>query len=73
MIRWLKYLWLAVNPFDPRLASIRELVREIAPNKASGQRKQNWVLNNAHSRFPESSRRDLSFLIERVVQMEESK
>lgn len=58
---------------DPRLGRVRELVAAAEGLTAKGQpvrgeRKRNQVLNQLVTEFPDSRRRDLSYLIERVLQ-----
>ena len=59
---------------DPRVEKVRELIRQADAlhasngNKVDGQRKRSWVLNNLITAFPDAKVKDLSFLIEHVIQ-----
>ena len=73
-----KYLILALKlalayfdpapPADPRLARVREVVAWAGEFAASGERKRAQALNKLASEFPEAVRRDLSYMIEQVLQ-----
>jgi len=59
---------------DPRVAKVREFVllaesfKAADGSKIDGQRKRSWVLNNLVTAFPDSKIKDLSLLIEQVIQ-----
>jgi hypothetical protein len=59
---------------DPRIAKVKELVlvaeafKSADGSKIDGQRKRSWVLNNVATAFPDAKIKDISFLIEQVIQ-----
>ena len=58
---------------DPRQARVREVVTwadslNVRGQVVSGERKRNQALNRLVVEFPDSRKRDLSFLIEQVLQ-----
>ena len=55
---------------DPRVAKVKEFITlaEAFGPEVSGQRKRSWVLNQLITAFPDSKIKDLSFLIEQVIQ-----
>ena len=68
IIKWLRLALKFIDIPDARLEKVKELVLVAATFKVDGQRKRAWVLNNLITAFPDSRIRDLSLLIEQVIQ-----
>jgi hypothetical protein len=56
--------------FNERLNVIKSLVQEAEGFGVPGNRKQPWVVNNAVTALPGSSRKDIATMIELVLQEE---
>lgn len=74
LIKFLRYLMSFVETEDPRLSRVRELVTladslaDSSGKVVTGERKRNQVFHQLVSEFPTSRKRDLSLLIEQVLQ-----
>lgn len=74
LIKFLRYLMSFVETEDPRLSRVRELVTladslaDSSGKVVTGERKRNQVFHQLVSEFPISRKRDLSLLIEQVLQ-----
>lgn len=68
IIRLLRWLLSFVELPDPRLARVKELVVWAETLAVNGERKRNQVLAKLITEFPNARVRDLSLLIEQVIQ-----
>lgn len=72
LVRFLNYLLRLVESGDPRLPRVKELIQwadtlRVRGKEVSGERKHRQVFCRLVSEYPEASKREISYLIERVI------